>query len=180
MDSLARNLDLIAGPGPPVVYLNYTETGFPSRKTSADYAVYCANAPTNSFEEKVLLHQLSPLLGGEVWLALLHLPQPLLVFSQDPLNVPGGHLVRHHDLLVSVGHQTPHGLLANVFDGTLSVALARGLGLRLGSFRVSSASQLGSDLGVVFQSANPKPETEPDPEPDPEPVEPEVADLVPE
>lgn len=111
----------------------------------------------------VFLHQLSSLVRGKVRLALLHLSQPLLVVSQNLLNVPedqethyrlmhtgilishnsfctqpagkrsvrckrncilpGRHLIRHHDIVISIRHQEPEGLLEPIFGEMLSLLL---------------------------------------------------------
>lgn len=46
----------------------------------------CREAPPP--HPRVFLHQLAPLVRGEVRLALLHLPQPLLVVPKNLLDVP--------------------------------------------------------------------------------------------
>lgn len=72
--------------------------------------------------------QFPPLVLREPRLLLLHGPEPLPVLLQHRGHVPGGHLVSHHDTLVSIGHEQPDGILEHILND-----LVRRLSLGLGS-----------------------------------------------
>lgn len=77
-----------------------------------------------------------------------------MLWHFSPLILPGWHLISHHDLVISIGHEQPEGLLENIFDEMLSIPMAWDLGLRLTTFRASFASRLGIGLGVMLQGVN--------------------------
>lgn len=69
---------------------------------------------------------------------------------------PRWHLIRHHDLVVGVGHEQPEGLLQDVFDEMFPFCLRRDLELGLAPIGASFTSgwALGNCLVVVFQGVN--------------------------
>lgn len=68
----------------------------------------------------VHLLQLLLLPLGEPGLQFLQQFQLLSVLLQNLVYVSGRHLVRHHDIVVSVSHQQPDGVLEDVLDEVLT------------------------------------------------------------
>lgn len=68
----------------------------------------------------VHLLQLLRLPLGEPGLQFLQQLQLLSVLLQNRVYVSGRHLVRHHDTVVSVGHQQPDGVLEDILDEVLT------------------------------------------------------------
>lgn len=81
---------------------------------------------------------------------LLH----LLKYYLPVFDSPGGHLIRHHDLVVMVGHHQPEGLLENIFNEILSLPFAWAFGLWLATFRVSLVPCFGFGLRVVLHGVD--------------------------
>lgn len=67
------------------------------------------------------------------------------------LNSPGWHLIRHHDIVISVGHQQPKRLLQNVFNEMLPFSVSRHFGLRFAAIRAAFTPELSFPFEVMLQ-----------------------------
>lgn len=63
--------------------------------------------------------------------------------------LPRWHLVRHHDLVIGIGHEQPEGLLQNTLDEIFPFCLRRDLQLGLAPIGASVTSGFGFGFGLV-------------------------------